>query len=291
MLNGGAPRMGKTIFLLYLSTVLYLQTNGNIELHITSPKLKDFYPLFNLPNVKTAKDEIDFLLLLNDLITEYKKRNELLYSSKFKKATDAKSIRQFYPDHYHLFKPIFLIIDEYARFSHLKDVQTMVAELVQTAGFVNVHVIIATQRPEAKQTLPANIKMGLMTRICFKTADENNSIVILDESGAEQLSNHKGRAILKDGESFTVQIPFLSYDKCEELLKPFERKMINEQLPNQENKGSENINVSNKIQDMFAESTHINVFPEQQHSCERVQQDNEKINNGWFRLESTKRKG
>jgi hypothetical protein len=76
-----------------------------------------------LPNVETAKDELEFLLLLNDLITEYKERNKLLYSPSLKKATDAKSVKEYYPEQYHLFKPIFVIIDEYARFSHLPDVQ------------------------------------------------------------------------------------------------------------------------------------------------------------------------
>jgi DNA segregation ATPase FtsK/SpoIIIE-like protein len=167
MLNGGAPRMGKTLFLLYLTTVLYEQTKGNIDMIIVSPKIKDFYPLMNLPNVTTIDDEERFKIYLDVLIAEYKQRNILLYSSELEKATDSKSVKLLYPHLYHHFTPVFLIIDEYARYSDKRDIQLKIAELVQTAGYVNVHVIIATQRPDARQTLPANIKMGLMCRICF----------------------------------------------------------------------------------------------------------------------------
>lgn len=259
MLNGGAPRMGKTIFLLYLSTMLYTQSTGNIQLFITSPKAKDFYPLFNLPGVTISKDEYELEDALNEMIREYKARNTLLYSDEFKKATDAKTVREFYPNKYHLFKPIFLIIDEYARFSENREIQKKVAELVQTAGYVNVHVVITTQRPDARSTLPANIKMGLMTRICFRTADENNSIVILDEAGAEKLPNIKGRALLLDGEINTVQIPNISYNQCEKLVSPYRKEEIKNE-PNQSETGPNDSQLANQIQNMFQESNSLHPF-------------------------------
>jgi hypothetical protein len=296
LLNGGAPRMGKTMFLLYVATLLYIQTNQQIELHITSPKAKDFYPLFNLPNITISKDEIEFESTLDNLITEYKIRNELLYSPQFKKATDAKSIKEHYPDKYYLFKPIFLIIDEYARFSDNRPIQKKVAELVQTAGYVNVHIIIATQRPDARNTLPANVKMGLMARICFKTADKNNSIVILDEEGAELLPNTKGRAILKDGDLNTVQVPHMTYDKCEQLLNPYRKELTNNDTTktpttNESTKRQINPILSNKIQNLFKESDSQIVLQPEQQPNQRNKQSNEASNNGWFRLASQTTKG
>jgi DNA segregation ATPase FtsK/SpoIIIE-like protein len=293
MLNGGAPRMGKTLFLLYLSTILYHQNKGNIELYITSTKGKDFYPLMGLPNVYVSdenEDEITFLKTLEKIKDEYKRRNTLLYSPTLAKATDSKSVKKLYPHMYHHFKPIFVIIDEYARFN-IQPIHKLVAELVQTAGYVNVHVIIATQRPDARQTLPANIKMGLMTRICFRTADKNNSIVILDEEGAETLPNVKGRAILKDGEKNMVQVPYLSYEKCEELLKPFKGDMKNDE-PHQENdKGSTNTKLANKIQNLFSESDSENLIQPEHQPDKRMQSNHETIINGWFCLASKEGKG
>jgi hypothetical protein len=254
MLNGGAPRMGKTTFLLYLTTLLYIQNPNKIKLYITSVKGKDFYPLMGLTNVQVSdenEDELTFLETLLTLQTEYKRRNTLLYSPALEKATDSKSVKKLYPHMYHHFYPIFVVIDEYARFNK-KAIHELVAELVQTAGYVNVHVIIATQRPDARQTLPANIKMGLMTRICFRTADENNSIVILDEKGAESLPKKEGRAILKDGEKEMVQIPFITYQQCEDLLNPFKKESKPNDNPLKEtSERPTNHAVANKIQDMF----------------------------------------
>jgi hypothetical protein len=183
MLNGGAPRMGKTIFLLYLSTMLYVQNQGKIQIYINSPKAKDFYPFQQIKNVHIANDFDSVNTALDQMIEEYKKRNALLYSDSLKKATDAKSVRELYPQFYHLFKPMFLIIDEYGRFAEYQDIQSKVMELVETAGFVNVHVVIATQRPDARTVLRPRIKQGLQARICFRVPDKNNSIVILDEEG------------------------------------------------------------------------------------------------------------
>jgi DNA segregation ATPase FtsK/SpoIIIE-like protein len=256
MLNGGAPRMGKTTFLLYLTTMLYIQNPNKIHLYITSVKGKDFYPLMNLPNVQVSdenEDELTFLEKLLTLQTEYKRRNTLLYSPALEKATDSKSVKKLYPHMYHHFYPIFVVIDEYARFNK-KEIHNLVAELVQTAGYVNVHVIIATQRPDARQTLPAKIKMGLMTRICFRTSDENNSIVILDEKGAESLTKKEGRAILKDGEKEMVQIPFITYQQCEVLLNPFKKEIKSNDNPLKEtSERPTNNEVTNKIQNMFKE--------------------------------------
>jgi FtsK/SpoIIIE family len=291
MLNGGAPRMGKTIFLLYISTVLYLQTKGEISIHIASPKAKDFYPLWNIENIEISKDEYELDKTLDHLINEYQVRNTILYSPMCTKATDAKSVKERYPHMYKHFKPIFLIIDEYARFADNKEIQKKVAELVQTAGYVNVHVIIATQRPDARNTLPPIIKMGLMARICFKTADKNNSIVILDEEGAEKLPNAKGRAILKDGENHIIQVPYMNYETCEELLKPYKGEIKHDNQTKQETTGSIDNELSNKIQNLFKESIGEISIPSQQQPNERMQQSNEKDVSGWFRLESNKRKG
>jgi hypothetical protein len=220
MLNGGSPRMGKTFFLLYLSTMLYVQNHGNIKLYINSPKAKDFYPFQNIKNVHIADDFESINDALNQMIDEYKARNKLLYSDELKKATDAKSVRKLYPHHFQLFKPMFLLIDEFGRFAQYNDIQEKVMELVETAGFVNVHVVVATQRPDARTVLRPRIKQGLQLRICFRVPDTNNSIVILDSEGAELLPTKEGRAILSDGDKKIIQVPFLDYPECEELLEP-----------------------------------------------------------------------
>jgi DNA segregation ATPase FtsK/SpoIIIE-like protein len=254
-----------------------------MKLYITSTKIKDFYPFKGLKDVYFGRTDEDFLHQLNDIKEEYKKRDDLLYSKELEKAIDAKSVKKLYPDKYFLFKPIFVIIDEYARFSENKQIQKIVTELVETAGYVNVHLIVSTQRPDAKNVLPARLKANLLARICFTTTDKNNSMIILDQFGAEKLGRIQGRAIYLDGDLNVVQIPYIDPIECEELLKPF-RSEQNETDVNQETEGSINSKLSEKIQSMFEKSISVSGVSEQQQSDKCNQSSNETISNGWFSL-------
>lgn len=283
LLTGGATGMGKSKFLLYLSTILYVQTNGNIQLYINCTKAKDYFMFNGLFNVEINKTQEEFDYTLDLLTEEYKHRNSLLYLPELELATDAKDVLEKYPHMYYHFKPIFVLIDEYARFADHKEIQRKVTELVETARYVNIHIIIATQRPDARTVLPPRIKANLLTRLCFTTTDEANSIIILDKKGAENLGGIAGRAILSDKEMNTIQVPLIKTDEVLNQLKPF-RRNNNEYTCNQNQKRPFNHELSSKIQGMFKESTSEIMFSEQQQSNKRMQSDNEKIVNGWFRL-------
>jgi DNA segregation ATPase FtsK/SpoIIIE-like protein len=252
MLNGGVTRMGKTCFLLYLATSIFMQNKGNVGLYITSAKLKDYYPFENIPQVKMSRDMDGMEKMLEEIIDEYKKRDTLLYSPDFQKATDAKSVRKLYPSSYHLFKPIFLIIDEYARFAESKNIQQMVTEIVETAGFVNIHVIIASQRPDAATVLRPRIRANLLCRMAFTTADRKNSEVILDREGAEKLGKIAGRGMLNDGDIDVIQVPFLDAVKCDELLEPYRKEVVHDE---QNTEGYIDSEVIEPLQSLISEST------------------------------------
>lgn len=286
LLNGGTTRMGKTTFLLYLCTVLYLQTNGQIQLYITSTKAKDYYPFDGIAHINMEASE--FNQSLDTIIEEYKHRNSLLYSKELAKATDSKSVKKLYPHMYKFFQPVFVIIDEYSRFSDNKEIQSKVQELVETAGYVNMHVIISTTRPDARTVLPARIKGNLLARICFTTADKNNSIVILDQEGAEKLGKIQGRAIYLDSETNIIQIPYLNTERCNDLLTPYKKEIKQNE---QENQRQNDNNLTNKIQNMFKESDSPFDIQSEYKSNQHNKQSNETSMSGWFLLESTKRKG
>jgi DNA segregation ATPase FtsK/SpoIIIE-like protein len=181
-----------------------------------------------------------------------RKRDTLLYSPDFQKATDAKSVRKLYPSSYHLFKPIFLIIDEYARFAESKNIQQMVTEIVETAGFVNIHVIIASQRPDAATVLRPRIRANLLCRMAFTTADRKNSEVILDREGAEKLGKIAGRGMLNDGDIDVIQVPFLDAVKCDELLEPYRKEVVHDE---QNTEGYIDSEVIEPLQSLISEST------------------------------------
>lgn len=282
-LNGGVTRMGKTCLLLYLSTSLYVQNKGNLGLYISSSKLKDYYPFEGLPNVRMEKDTAGMILMLNEIIAEYKSRNELLYSPRFRKATDAKSIRKLYPEHYHLFKPIFLIIDEYARFSDSPSVQKMVTEIVETAGFVNIHVIIASQRPDATTVLKPRIRANLLTRIAFTTADKKNSEVILDRWGAEKLGRIAGRAILVDSDHHVIQVPYLDVVECDKLLEGYRNE--------QESKRQDDCRLPREIQSNESQPISLPSLQKEQQPDKHSEQSAETYECGWLYFSDSEGKG
>jgi hypothetical protein len=286
MLNGGVTRMGKTCFLLYVATSIFIQNKGNVGLYITSAKLKDYYPFENIPQVTMTRDIEGMASMLEEIIEEYKKRDALLYSPSFQKATDAKSVRKLYPESYHLFKPIFLIIDEYARFAESNYIQKMVTEIVETAGFVNIHVIIASQRPDAATVLRPRIRANLLARMAFTTADRKNSEVILDREGAEKLGKIAGRGMLLDSDLHVIQVPFLDVVECYKLMEPYRREPNDEQST----EGYIDNKVIEPLQSLISESAGLSSLFGERKSSERCKQGIEENVFGWEDSSSTEGK-
>lgn len=288
MLNGGVTRMGKTCFLLYIAASLYVQNKGIMKLYISSAKLKDYYPFEDVPNVKMAMEAKTMKVILKEILDEYKKRNALLYSPVLKKATDAKSIRKLYPEHYDKFKPIFLIIDEYARFAQDKKIQEDVTEIVETAGFVNIHVIIASQRPDASSVLKPRIRANLLARVAFTTADRKNSEVILDRTGAEQLGRIAGRGILIDSDSHVIQVPYLDVLECDKLMQPYQIERTDEDEQSEE--GRIDNAVIDKIQSLLSQSDSLLDLQGKQQPGKRSEQGTKTDVIEWSDFSNTKGK-
>jgi hypothetical protein len=287
LLNGGTTRMGKTCLLLYLCCVLYLNTKGEIRFYITSTKIKDFYPFQGLPGVTLCHDANEFELLLDEIIQEYKHRDQFINTSVLRKATDAKSVKKLYPHYYKEFKPVFLVIDEYARFSDNKEIQMKVMELVETAGYVNVHVIISSQRPDARTVLPPRIKGNLLARICFTTADQNNSLVILDTEGAEKLGRIQGRALFLNSDMNMIQVPFLDVVECDKVLEHY-RKDVETDVKDESGEGPIDPTLADKVSSLFEESIVVPGIQEEYKPGECLQSGDETARNGWFRLAGSK---
>ena len=75
-----------------------------------------------------------------------------------------------------------LMIDKKAN----KDMELAIQRLGQKGRAAGFHLILATQRPEAKVISPL-IKANLQVKIAMKVASQKDSKIILDEPGAECL--------------------------------------------------------------------------------------------------------
>lgn len=95
---------------------------------------------------------------------------------------------------------IVCIIDEFADImaQNAAEIETGVARLTAKARAAGIHLILATQRPDAK-TVTGLIKANLGTRIALRVTSGTNSRIILDEVGAETLIGKGDMLVLGPG--------------------------------------------------------------------------------------------
>lgn len=98
------------------------------------------------------------------------------------------------------------------------DCEKKLTRLLQKSRGAGIHLIITTQTPR-KEVLTGTIKANVPTRLSFMTANKKDSMVILDEVGAELLPP-RGAFILKSAYNDKTrygQAPFVSQEVIAEI--------------------------------------------------------------------------
>ena len=79
-----------------------------------------------------------------------------------------------------------------------KEVEHHLSRLAQKSRAVGIHIIVATQRPEAK-VVTGLIKSNLPCRIAFRVASRMDSRIVLDQNGGEVLMGQGDMLFLPPG--------------------------------------------------------------------------------------------
>jgi S-DNA-T family DNA segregation ATPase FtsK/SpoIIIE len=101
---------------------------------------------------------------------------------------------------------VVIIIDELAdlMMTSGKEVESYIVRLAQKARAVGIHLILATQRPQAT-VVTGLIKSNMPSKIAFRVASKMDSRIVLDQNGAELLLGQGDMLFLPPGASKPIR--------------------------------------------------------------------------------------
>lgn len=205
MLVGGSTGSGKSVFLFtMLAAMLITHPNKeDMQLVLSSSKLEDFIHFEGLPHLYSGKiisDASEATKVIKDVIfEESERRGKLLAEARVaniieynKKATEKLA-------------PIVVVIDEFAdladQLETTKEKNAFykpVQRIAQAGRSRGIHLVICTQRPEAK-LVPSTTKAQLNGRVALRVNDGISSRMIIEEPDAQYLQKH-GDMIYRNGD-------------------------------------------------------------------------------------------
>lgn len=224
MLVGGSTGSGKSVFLFTMLTSLLLShpRKEDMQLIISSSKLEDVIHFANLPHLFSGKiisDAEEAMSVISDVVDkESERRMHLL--------TDAHvaNIREYNAKMQDKLAPIVVVIDEFADLAdQLSTKQERdafyrpVQRIAQAGRSRGIHLVVCTQRPEAK-LVPPTTKAQLNGRVALRVNDGISSRMIIDEPDAQYLQKY-GDMIFKNGdEKERCQGYLISVEEVDEIV-------------------------------------------------------------------------
>ena len=225
LLVAGATGQGKSVGLnAIVTSLLYKKHPSELKIVMVDPKKVEFSIYAPIENHFLARleEEEDCIITdvqkvvktLNSLCVLMDTRYDLLkraHARNIKEYNEMFKNRRLNPEHGHEFMPyIVVIVDEFGDLIMTagKEVELPICRIAQLARAVGIHMIIATQRPQAS-IISGAIKANFPTRIAFKVSSMMDSRVILDRGGANQLIGKGDMLYMGGGEPVRVQCAFV----------------------------------------------------------------------------------
>ena len=220
MLVGGSTGSGKSVFLFTMlaSMLMTHPKKEDMQLILSSSKLEDFIHFEGLPHLYSGKiisDATEATSVIKDVVfQESERRGKLLAEAR------VANIAEYNKNSTEKLPPIVVVIDEFAdladqlettkeRNAFYKPVQ----RIAQAGRSRGIHLVICTQRPEAK-LVPATTKAQLNGRVALRVNDGISSRMIIEAPDAQYLQKHgdmiyRNSDVIERAQGYLIEIPEL----------------------------------------------------------------------------------
>lgn len=219
---GGATRYGKSNFLNMLITTLLITQPDNVKFSLIDLKggveFSDYENIKQVVNIAYEPEEAEEAL--KAVIEEMKKKQRQFRGRGFKNVQEANDCSRH-----------FIIIDEVGELNVAEAVtkeekalkeacQTYMSQIARLGAGLGFRQILATQYPTG-DVIPRQCKQNSDAKLCFRVQNGTASRVVLDEIGAEELPEIRGRAIYQTASKRQIlQTPIIETKEIKKAIQP-----------------------------------------------------------------------
>jgi S-DNA-T family DNA segregation ATPase FtsK/SpoIIIE len=218
LLIAGTTGSGKSVCInSIITSILMMRRPDEVKFILIDPKMVEMTMFESIPHLmcpivtetKRAEQILEWATTKMDeryeLLAEARVRNLASYN----KLGAEEIIRRFNPstpqEEAQIPKKMahmVIVIDELAdlMMTAAKEIETYIVRLAQKSRAVGIHLVVATQRPQAT-VVTGLIKSNMPARIGFRVAARMDSRIILDQNGGETLLGEGDMLFLKPGTS------------------------------------------------------------------------------------------
>ena len=191
LIVGGTTGSGKSMCLHALLLSILEGPRDAPELVLIDPKEVEFAAYERCSRVRggVIRSADEALIMLESLVSVMDDRQERFRDLGARDFTEAKAKDR-------TLERIIVVIDELGDLvMQRREIETPLIRLAQKARSSGIHLVLATQRPEAA-TFPGLLRSNIPSRIALTVQKSSESRIILDETGAENLLM-KGDMLIK----------------------------------------------------------------------------------------------
>jgi S-DNA-T family DNA segregation ATPase FtsK/SpoIIIE len=221
-LIAGTTGSGKSVCInTIVMSIMYLQRPDQVKLILVDPKVVEMAPFKDIPHLMCpiindaarATSVLEWACQKMDERYEYLAeagvRNLKGYNSLTREELNERFMPSSEEEEARIPKRlpyIVIIIDELAdlMMTSGKEVEAHIVRLAQKSRAVGIHLVLATQRPQAN-VVTGLIKSNMPSRIAFRVSSKMDSRIVLDQNGADLLLGQGDMLFMPPGASKPIR--------------------------------------------------------------------------------------